>query len=150
MSIWHSLKFESQRSAEDIFRFIISCHIGLTEYSNGFETEGIYGNVWELDKDSQEGMLEDYGFRPKLRISFNEYQDVEYATGYETMGRAVALILGEEKGDAIFFYVVDTPILRRTKGKIKLADDEHFDWLRNALSEFNLVFDLVPKGSIER
>jgi hypothetical protein len=148
MSISHSLEFESNNSKEEILKFILSCHVGFTESNNGFETEGIYGNIWELGKDNQEVTYETYGFHPTLYLSFYEESGVEYATGYETMGRAIALILGEEKGDAMFFYVVDTPILRRTKGQIKVADDEHFDWLRNALSEFNLEYETTSKEVI--
>jgi hypothetical protein len=150
MSISHSLEFESNSSKEDVFKFLMSSYIGFTEFNNGFETEGIYGNVFELDKHSQKAMLELYGFHPTLYLYFNEKSDVEYATSYETMGRAIALILEHEKGDAIFFYVADTPILRKTNGKIKVADDEHFHWLRNALSEFNLAYEKCPKVNLEK
>ncbi len=147
MSIWHSLQFESTKSKEEIFSFLLSSGVGLMEYSNGFETDGIYGRVSELSAYSQSGM-EEYGFLPKIRITFDEDSDGDIKEGEKTMGKAVALILQQEKGDAIFFYVVDTPILKRINGHLQVADDSYFDWLRSALNETGLEYELKAKEEI--
>ena len=149
MSITHILKFESNRSQDEILSILLSSEMGIypAKYDQ-LKAEGLFGGVNENSKVSQQNFYEDYGFKPNLRISFDEDSDGDIEKGEKTMGKAVALILQQEKGDAIFFYVVDTPILKRINGRLQVAEEKWYQWLRDALDETNLVYETKPTEQI--
>ncbi len=152
MSIDHILKFNSSETPEEVFKLLQAVVIDIKESGkNTFTTKGGWGIIFPMDKDSQYLISEQHNLSTNISLTFVEDSNKGYGTDYEVLGNVIAFTLAKEEGDAILFWVIDTPILKRLKGKkIQVTDDKHFDWLRNALSEFNLVFDLVPKGSIER
>ena len=148
MSIWHSLQFEANKKKEEVSEILLS-DTEFTKYSNGFETDGIYGRVSEIGEHSQEGIKEIYGFSPTLRITFDEDSTGDIEKGYKQMGKAIALVLKQESGNAIFFYVADTPILKRINGHIQIANDSYLNWLREAISDVGLKYEKVPKQNLE-
>ncbi len=150
MSITHRLQFESQRTGAEVLESLLSSNIGLQQAKYGeVQAEGLFGRVTELSRNFQTDFLEEYGFKPNLMLSFDEDSDGDVEIGEVVMGKAVAFILQQEKGNAMFFYVVDTPILKRLSGKTTVANRHHFVWLRNALDEVGLTYELKPVEEIE-
>lgn len=150
MSITHILKFESTHSQDEILNLLLVSNLGLYPANyDQMKGEGIFGRVSENSLVSQQHFFEDYGFKPNLRVSFDEDSDGNVEEGEKIIGKAVAQILQKE-GNAIFFYVVDTPILKKLSGRIQVAEDVHFNWLRNSLSLMNLKYEIVPKSTLSR
>ncbi len=151
MSLTHSLKFHSQRKAEEILNSLLSNNVGMqpAKYDQ-MKAEGLFGRVFEVEKLFGNYIYERYKTVVNFTVTFDEDSDLEYGTGNRVMGKAIALILQQEKGDAIFFYVVDTPILKRIGGKIQVAQEKWFYWLRNALDEANLKYELKPKEELQK
>lgn len=149
MSISHILKFESDRSCNEVLNLLLINNLGLQSARyDQMKAEGLFGRVGENSKISQQHFLEDYSFAPELRLSFDEDSDGDIDKGRKIMGRAVALILKQEKGDAMFFYAVDTPILRRFDKKIQVAEEKWYQWLRYGLDEFGLGYETISTESL--
>ncbi len=152
MSLTHSLKFESQRREEEILTDLLSSEIGLQPATyDQMKAEGLFGRVATISKISQQDFEEDYGFPANIAAIFDEDSDGDTEEGIRIVGQAVALLLTKEKGDAIFFYVFDTPILKRIKGeKMQVTNEPEFDWLRDALDKVNLPYELKSVDEIQK
>ncbi len=150
MSITHRFKFKSDKTEEEILQIILSSNVGLLPATyDEMKGDGLFGRVATISNISQQGFQEEYNFPANIAVSFDEDSDGNIEEGEKIMGRAVALILRQEEGDAIFFYVIDTPILKRINGKIQVAQEKWFYWLRNALDEANLQYELKPKEELQ-
>lgn len=149
MSITHRFKFESFQTEEEILNGLLLSNIGLQQAKfDQMKAEGLFSRVSEISKISQKDFLEEYNFQPSLSLSFDEDSDGDVEKGRQVMGRAVALVLKQERGDAMFFYVVDTPILKRINGSIQVAEENWYQWLRDGLDEFGLEYEKISTEAI--
>lgn len=144
MSIEHILYFKSKRTRQEISALIKE---NIAEFKpvefEELKTEAYLLKVYETTENRRNSFSENYGFAPDLRAVFYQNSDENIEAGDRTAGKAIALILKEE-GDAVFFYVIDTPILKRNDENIWISDDKSFDWLRSALDEIRLKYELKP------
>ena len=153
MSLTHSLKFDSSRSQEAVLRLLLSSNIGLYRAIHDELTtkgEGLYGRVANVDKHSQIYLLNTFNVRVNTSIIFDENLDGDVEEGRQVMAKTVALLLKKEVGDEIFFYVVDTPLLKRTNDTIKVIDEPEFEWLRTALKNANLDYETQSEQGIRQ
>lgn len=149
MSLTHSLKFASQRTEEQVLNSLLLSDVGLQPATyDEMKAEGLFGRVATISKVSQQGLQEDYALPANIAVIFDEDSDGDTEEGIRIVGRAVAFLLSEEKGDAMFFYVFDTPILKRANGIIQVTNEPEFDWLRNALDETGLKYELESVNNI--
>jgi hypothetical protein len=151
MSITHNLRFQSNQSAKEIFEKLIAKNFDLQ--ADGYRSfvtagEGVYGLVHQISLDLQKDFFESYGIRADLEASFTEDSDGELEDGEKIMGKAIAFILQQETGDAMLFYVIDTPILKRINGRTQVAEEKWYQWLRDALDETNLTYEIKPTEQI--
>ncbi len=143
MSIWHSLNFNSQRTAEEVLKLLLSNNIGLNAGTyDQMKGEGLFGRISEISLDIQEDLVEDYNVQVNARATFDQNSDEDVDEGLKIIGKAVALLLNEEKGDAIFFYVADTPILKRINSRMKVINENGFEWLTSAIDKAGLRYEL--------
>ncbi len=145
MSISHSLKFESQLAERDVLDLLLSSDIGLQPATyDQMKCEGLYARVSTVEKTFGDYLQDKYKTCINLNITFDEDSDGDIDIGEVVMGKAVALVLQRESGDAIFFHVVDTPIMKRVDGRITVVKEEWSKWLTNALTEAGLKYDVQP------
>jgi hypothetical protein len=149
MSLTHSLKFHSQRTAEEILNSLLSNNVGMkpAKYDQ-MKAEGLFGRVSEVEKLFGNYIQERYKTVVNFTVTFDEDSDGNIEEGEKIMGKTVALVLQQEKGDAIFFYVVDTPILRRSKGQIVVSEEKWYQWLRDGLDKAGLNYKTKPTKQI--
>ncbi len=149
MSITHNLTFESQRTREEVLKSLLSSNIGLQQARYGeVQAEGLFGSVVELSRSYQMDFLEEYGFKPKLVLSFDETFEGDRDETLKILGNAFALVLTKEQSNAILSWVIDTPILERRSNTIKVTSEPEFDWLREALDKANLSYEVLPTQAI--
>jgi hypothetical protein len=151
MSITHNFRFQSDQSAEEVFEKIITKNFGLQAYaSRSFITvgKGIYGAIHQISLNLQRDFLQFYGIRADLEASFTEDSDGDLEVGEKIMGKIITFILQQETGDAILFYVIDTPILERKNGYVRVAEEKWFQWLRDGLDEAGLHYESKPTEQI--
>lgn len=151
MSITHSLKFESQHSEKEILNLLLSSNIGLqpAKYDQ-MKGEGLYGWVSKIEKTFSNDLRDIHRIYVEQSVTFDEDFEGDRDQTLEVLGKAVALLLAQEIGDAMFFWVVDTPILKRTNGQIQVTNEPEFGWLRNALDEAGLSYELQPTQAIRQ
>lgn len=145
MSITHSLKLESNRLSGEILNMLLLSSIGLQSavYDEmKAEGDGLYGRVADISKVSQRHFLEEYGSRANIAVIFDEDSDGDIEAGEKAMGKAVVLLLSQETGDAMFFHVVDTPIMKRINGRISVVKEEWSKWLTDALSNAGFEYEV--------
>lgn len=153
MSITHILKIQSNRSPEAVLKQLLTSNIGLQpgRYDQmKADGDGLYGRVFSIDVDGQKYLLDTFGVRANLRISFDEDFDGDRDQALGVIGQTINLLFEQEAGDAMFFWVVDTPILKRTSGAIKVIDEPGFEWLRTALKNAGLSYETQSEQNIRQ
>lgn len=152
MSITHSLKFQSQRREEEILSSLLSSNIGLQPATyDEMKAEGLFGRVATISNISQQGFQEDYGLCVNIAVIFDETFEGDRNNILRVLGDVFTFLLKEETGDAMLFWVVDTPILKRIRGEtMKVTNEPEFDWLRNAIDEANLKYELKSVYEIQK
>lgn len=151
MSISHSLEFESERTTADVLQKLLSSDVGLKKIAeNKVRAERLLGRVAAISPISQRGLYNDFRVRADLRVTFDETFETDTEKVVEVLGKAAASLLEQETGDLIFFWVVDTPILKRTNGTLKVIDEPEFEWLRTALTNANLNYEMQPEQGIRQ
>ena len=151
MSITHVLKVESTSQPNEVLNLLLTSNIGLHpgQYDQ-MKTpgNGLYGRVFDIDAEGQNYLLNAFEVRANLRISFDEDFDGDRNDALEALSKAITLLLKKERGDAMFFWVIDTPILKRTNDTIQVTNEPEFDWLRNALDKAGLKYELKSVDQI--
>ena len=153
MSITHALRFESDRTPEILLEVLVRSNVGLQAAQHDQMTtrgKGLYGRVSDIDKFSRNSLLKEFGIQTSVSVTFDEDSDGDEEEARKVMGDSTALLLKQEAGDAMFFYIFDTPILKRTNGTIKVIDEPEFEWLRTAMENAGLNYETQSEQNIRR
>lgn len=150
MSITHRLKIQSIVTSKQTLEMLLSGNIGLRQsIDDELRGEGLHIGAIRMTDAGKSNLFEEHGVRANITVMFDENTDEDANEGIKIVGKAVALLLNSDKnGDAIFFYVADTPILKRAGGKITVINEGHFTWLTDALDEAELSYDLRQAEAI--
>lgn len=144
MSIEHKFFFQSERTKKEILELLKN---GISELEpvkyDELKTDGYLLSVFESTETKRQSFQEVYGFSPDLYISFYQNTDENIEKGDEAIGKVISLILKKE-ANAVFFHVIDTPVLTKINNKIQVAEEKWFEWLRSSLTAVNINYETKP------
>jgi hypothetical protein len=155
MSISHTLDIQTQLSAKEIENLLLLSNLGLrfiegieltidddTEL-NGSSLDGLGISITprRASKLAKEITLEDYGFIPDISVGFELKRYESETAGTETTAKALAILLLQGSGDAVFFINSDYIVFKRLNNKLTVYK-EISEWLIPELYKAGIKYEL--------
>ena len=150
MSISNTLLIETQMTPFEVREMLISNDLGLMAAPyDRLRGEGVHVGIGTENQFGQDVTFDEHGFRPSLHIIFDLDSDEDEEEGKRITGRATAALLRKDPGEAVLLFNGEKPILKKCDGRIIVRNGWGEDWLKPALNEINMeyeVSDFVPTG----
>ena len=153
MSISHSLDIQTSLTTEEIETLLLSSNLSLIgkkwsytenniEYNNSaLDGLGISITVSKESDLAKKITLEDYGFAPDISIGFHLARYESETAGTETTAKALAILLLQGNGDAVFFINSDYIVFKRLNNKLTVYK-EISEWLIPELNKAGIKYEL--------
>jgi hypothetical protein len=143
MSISHNLDIQTTLSLEEIKELLIKSNLGLTAIDNfnGLDGFGITVFYTLAGDYGKKVIQEDYGFLPDVSIGFRLARNESETAGTETTAKALAILLLQGSGDAVFFINSDYIVLKRLNNKLTVYK-EISGWLIPELDKSGIKYEL--------
>jgi hypothetical protein len=142
MSLVYGLEIATNENTQNIASFIANT-LGIFQFDAvELRGEAVSISIGKLDRYSSDLTFKTFGVYPTHNITFHLYSDEDEEQGKKIIGESVAILLRNEKGDALFHFNGDYEILRRVNGYTSINNEYTWDWLTAALDKASINYNL--------
>jgi hypothetical protein len=135
MSLVYGLEIATKEHTHNIATLIANT-VGIFQFDAvELRGEAVSISISRLDQYSSDLTFRTFGVYPTHNVTFHLYSDEDDEKGKKIIGQSVAILLQNEKGDALFHFNGDYEILRRVNGQTTITTEYKWEWLTEALDK---------------
>lgn len=146
MALEYKLSLEGDFGVSEI-RDILVDLVGYKNDGESLFVDGVTAIVVESKGLSSVVVQDEFGFLPKVRITFRLNKFLDLSLLQEKVIKATNTILHQYTGEAVLLFNGEAVILQRDKSGLYLNEIDNF-WKRNILNAVDLPYDFKKIDSI--